>query len=486
MLNPRKYPNSGAILVMLLTALGTTILSTSRLPLLEQSVCRSYYQSHEPAIIGKDGSVPEMRCKEIEIQTELAGLRGWAEFFGDVPGLILTVSYGRLAETSSKKLILGVNTVSYVLSILYFLAVCYFYERFDIKMIWLSCLFDIFGGGSPILRTLLYTFIAEGTDPVSLSSTYYALSASLLATKLFGMTTGTYLLERGIWIPCQVGLLVYSLGIPALLLLPSSLPVNAGEETDNSHSQLLPEEGDPRSDGPWSAWKFYLVAQFRAITVDYTKSFHVAMELFIHDRLYRLCLAIFFFNITGMGVRIVLQQWASKFFKWTLAETSYVLSFELLVSGLVLVSLPYISKRLLKPMLGSTRRTDLWVVKASLLINIVGALCIGFAPTKIFFVVSLTIYSTGAGLYDSLKSFATGFLRREEITRLYVGISLVETVGSLIAGPLWSGIFSLALSVNFLGYGLPFWLCSLCFICAFTTVLFLERHLEKARLPMSW
>lgn len=92
--------------------------------------------------------------------------------------------YGRLAETTSKKSILGLNTVSYVLSTLYFLAVCkflspdllsalsnttgYFYELFNIKMIWLSCLFDIFGGGKPILATLLYTFIAEETDSASL------------------------------------------------------------------------------------------------------------------------------------------------------------------------------------------------------------------------------------------------------------------------------------------------------------------------------
>lgn len=98
--------------------------------------------------------------------------------------------YGRLAETTSKKLILSVNTTSYVLSMLYFLAVCkfsplqlstlsdaarktlvptgFFYEQFNIKMIWLSCLFDIFGGGPTILRTLLYTFIAEETDSASL------------------------------------------------------------------------------------------------------------------------------------------------------------------------------------------------------------------------------------------------------------------------------------------------------------------------------
>lgn len=87
MLILEKYPNGGAILVMLLTALGTTILSTSRLPLLEQSVCRSYYLIHEPMVVGEDGSVPETQCKDTEIQTELASLVGWAGFFIELPGM---------------------------------------------------------------------------------------------------------------------------------------------------------------------------------------------------------------------------------------------------------------------------------------------------------------------------------------------------------------------------------------------------------------
>lgn len=322
------------------------------------------------------------------------------------------------------------------------------------------------------------------------SSTYYSLSASFLATKLFGMTLGTFLLQQGIWIPSQVGLVVYSLAIPALLFLPNTLPRVEGGD---SSSALLgpempthPQEMAPRSIPSWSSWKIYLVAQLRAVTIDYTKSFHIAIELFVHDKLSRLCLAIFFFNVTGMGVRIVLQQWASKFFRWTLAETSYILSFELFVNSIVLVSLPYITQKLLKPRLGSTRQADLWVSKASLLMNIAGAFCIGFAPAKPSFIVSLTIYSIGVGLYDSLRSFATSFLQKEQITRLYVGVAVVETIGGLIGGPLWTGIFSLALSVDFLGSGLPFWLSSLFFLCAFVGVMGLESHLKTLTLLAPW
>lgn len=281
------------------------------------------------------------------------------------------------------------------------------------------------------------------------------------------------------WIPPQVGLLVYSFGIPAVMFLPDSPPVvESGEGSDALLEPTQAQEMLP-------PWKTSLVAQFRAVTIDYWKSFDIVIDLFVHHKLSRLCLAIFFFNVTAMGVRIIFQQWASMFFHWTLVETSYVLSFELLVNGLVLVFLPSISKKLLKPWLGSIRRAEIWVVKASLLMNIVGVLCMSFASTGAFFAVSLTLYSAGGGLYDALKSFATGYLQKEQITRFYVGISMVESIGGLIGGPLWTGIFSLSLSVDFLAVGWSFWLCSLCFLCAFTTVIKLEKYLKTLTLSRS-
>lgn len=287
------------------------------------------------------------------------------------------------------------------------------------------------------------------------------------------------------WIPPKVGLFIYSLAIPALVFLPDYQPVV--ESGDSSGALLGPEMPThlhtipPRSVPSWASWKTHLVAQFRAVTVDYSKSFHMLIDLFVYDKLSRICLTIFFFNVLAMGVRIILQQWASMFFHWTLVETSYVVSFEMLVSGLVLVSLPYISQRFLRPKLGSARRAELWVVKASLLMSMIGALCISFAPTGVFFVAAIAIYSCG-GLYDSLKSFSTGHLQKEQITRFYVGISIVETMGGLIGGPLWTRIFSLTLIIDFLGFGLPFWLCSLCFLCAFITVIHLERYLKTLAL----
>lgn len=54
--------------------------------LLEQSLCRTWYRSHDPSLINPGGSVEEQCCKIEPIQAELAVLRGWKLAFDALPG----------------------------------------------------------------------------------------------------------------------------------------------------------------------------------------------------------------------------------------------------------------------------------------------------------------------------------------------------------------------------------------------------------------
>lgn len=60
----------------------------------------------------------------------------------------------------------------------------------------------------------------------------------------------------------------------------------------------------------------------------------------------------------------------------------------------------------------------------------------------------------------------------------------MESVGALVSGPLWTGVYRLTLSVGFLGSGFPFWVCGGTFFCAFVMVWVLERHLGVGRLAV--
>lgn len=106
------------------------------------------------------------------------------------------------------------------------------------------------------------------------------------------------------------------------------------------------------------------------------------------------------------------------------------------------------------------------------------------APNGFLFVASLAVYTMGSGFYDSLKSLATGLLAKERITKLYVGVALAESAGGLISGPLWTSLFSRALTSRWLPLGTPLLVCSLCFLLTLGTIFRLRVHLHQAGLFM--
>ena len=47
----------------------------------ESITCRKYYLEQDPSQIGADGQVQEELCKVKDVQTEVAAVKGYMEFF---------------------------------------------------------------------------------------------------------------------------------------------------------------------------------------------------------------------------------------------------------------------------------------------------------------------------------------------------------------------------------------------------------------------
>ena len=92
--------------------------------------------------------------------------------------LFLTGPYGRIAGVLGKRFIMFLNSLSLVLRAVYFTGVCtcfyrlirsvadFFsgYFQFPIQWIYLTPLFDIIGGGSVILSSFTYGYVAESVE----------------------------------------------------------------------------------------------------------------------------------------------------------------------------------------------------------------------------------------------------------------------------------------------------------------------------------
>lgn len=64
------------------------ILVAPLIKLFEGSLCFSYYNIHNPSVIGPGDALQESLCKIPEVQAPLATIRGWKSFFDTIPGTL--------------------------------------------------------------------------------------------------------------------------------------------------------------------------------------------------------------------------------------------------------------------------------------------------------------------------------------------------------------------------------------------------------------
>jgi hypothetical protein len=383
----------------------------------------------------------------------------------------------------------------------------YFHEVFNIRLIWLTPLFDIIGGGNVILTSVVYTYIAECMDAKELyhsfpllpflsadssrSGVLYKFTALNLGMAFLGMTFSSLILRLNVWLLCLTGLSVLSLVIPAALLFPSSptpipttspytaVPVSHPDvstptspytavpishpdisiptsETSETSSLLSfpPPEKQP------STLQTILSTLF-STTTHTTKLFHTLTS---SSPLSRSTLLTFFLLTLSFGIRVLFTQWASLTYSWTIADVHLLSGFELIISGSILLSLPYLSKSLLLPRLGSSSTVDHYLTSVSLAFAALGLSLMAISLNRFFYIGAITVFTLGSGLLDSLRSFATGLMGdKEEVENLYIGIGLVETLGGMAATAGWNWIFSEVLGAGWMLRRAPFW-GALCFM----------------------
>ncbi|KAL2148115.1 hypothetical protein VTH82DRAFT_2214 [Thermothelomyces myriococcoides] len=283
----------------------------------------------------------------------------------------------------------------------------------------------------------------------------------------FGTFAGAALLNVNIWLLSFLGVIVSALAIPIALLLrpprrvfwrdrtPSPPTTRSPYQTLPQHDEMvvvlaaaaagsmMAEESlvgteSPKKQGPL-AWRMLCLAG-----TEVSRSIQLLAALF-QDPLTRLTLLVYLCNETAIYVRVTFPQWAVARFGWSLARVNALLSLSILVNGTVLLCLPYFSKGVLRRRAGDSQdRVDFWITRGSLSCLLVGIVLIAISPWGVLYAASVVLYSFSPGPSDALRSFVTGAMDddTEAVQRLYMGISMMETIAALGGTTLWSSIFA--------------------------------------------
>ncbi|KAG4437358.1 hypothetical protein IFR05_007164 [Cadophora sp. M221] len=470
--------------------------SEGELIMLNAKVCREYYRTHDPDLVGTNGLMDETICKIPQIQSRVAEILGVFRVLTYLPALFMAGPYGKIARVIGKRPIMFMNVTSYTLAGAYFTLICewapiskwflklisgfqgYYHEVFDVRWIYLTPMFDILGGGDIILTSFSYTYISESIEHKRLSTFYYKLSAGQMAFSFLALCVSSVLLRKHVYAQCVLGGVTLAATIPLCCLLPAKQEVSQqSSETSSLLATTLPPT--PLTMDLEDGALFWTI--MRSLRTNARHSLSSFRDIFYSSSLSRTTMFTFFMLTMGYGVRVVFIQWPSVTYGWILAEVHVVISYEMVISATILLTLPTISHKILKPRLGgSVSEVDLFVAKFSAVAHVLGILCVGFAPGKVSYILALMVWKLGHGLMDALRSYVTGLLEtKEDVEQLYLGIGMMETLGGMIATAAWSGLFAKVLGKGYLVSRLPFMISAVLLLGGYVCVWVLGRFGHK-------
>ena len=87
---PAVNKNRVFLLIALVSATigcGELLIINPQTRLFESIICRKYYDVHDPSVIEPDGWVSEQLCKIEPVESGVALLLGWQDFFDCIPSM---------------------------------------------------------------------------------------------------------------------------------------------------------------------------------------------------------------------------------------------------------------------------------------------------------------------------------------------------------------------------------------------------------------
>ncbi|KAL6705719.1 hypothetical protein ACN47E_006508 [Coniothyrium glycines] len=393
--------------------------------------------------IGVDGSIPESMCKGDEIQQKMAMIFGWQDTFDAIPGILLAVPLGALADRVGRKWIFVASLMGLQLNSAFVLLICYF-KSLPLQLTWFSSVFFFIGGGPIVAMAIGLTMISDVVPPEKRTTIFLYLTACVLLSEMLAPIMAARLMEYGDWLPMLLALGIQQVGVCLGFFFPETLHLRELPEPKDEAEEVL--ELQPK-DG-----HFTLKAQMR--------NFRTIVDFLRSDRTLALVIFTFLANRLGRQALSLLIRYASKRYGWEIKKAAYLLSFRAATNLVAIaVFIPLANLFLLKKLRLPAHWADIWIARISIILTAIAAFVMGIAAHPALLIIGLLIFNLGTGYNAAMRSVAihaVGGQASPDIAKLMSTIAIAESIGAMVAGPLLSELFQWGMDLGGFWLGLPF------------------------------
>ncbi|CAG7949977.1 unnamed protein product [Penicillium nalgiovense] len=385
----------------------------------------------------------------------------------DDAGLLLSLPYGILSDHWGRKPVLCFCLLGLIPGEFWVIIVYIWSNYTPLRMVWLSSLTKIIGGGDPVISTIVCVIIADVFSEDERSTALFRLNSAAILAEILVSPISAYLMTFSLMFSYILGVGLVILGTIPVMFLPETLE-------DVKLKQSIPAESDRESDQNTENERVEQRSGKKEIFRQFTRQSREFIQstrfIWLNSNVSTMIL-VFFVTIIGRQSTNLLLQYVSKKFDWSIARSSLLISlrgifslltYSILMPGLLVLVIRYLDLH------GKYR--DHVMSKWSGVLSIIGFAAISLAPTPAILINGQIILSTGSSFLVTTRSLATALVLPDHVSTLYAAIAIAQSVGVLVAGPLFASLFRLGMHIGDAWMGLPFLQASLCFAMAVIAV----------------
>ncbi|KAF9699066.1 hypothetical protein EKO04_003141 [Ascochyta lentis] len=453
------------IVLLILVHLSAVLYTLPLNRIIELRLCQEHYELHDPSVIRNDGSVPEKLCKIDEVQRGLAWLQGIMETTLVVCDFLVTIPFSFIAERFGIRVVLWCNLIPRMFMSVWAIAIGRFAHILPTKTIIAGPFLAVLGGECVFQSTIFALTSALAGEYVQRASYFSYISSTSYVVSFMGPTLASVTMSWSVWLPFWLNIGLLTCAIPTIILLPEMMK---SPLIDTSQSSRKPDTDDIEESGP-------LLEQREGSPSRYASAFEkphgfvqeivqAARKLvgLIRGRQnFQVLLCSFFLTALASSDTKLLVQYISKRYEWTFSQAGFMLSAKAIVNfTLLAIIVPRLIRKSIssRAVHGSEVRLNFLGAEASILISVVGVLCVALAFRFWMLLAALMIYALGSALPVFTMSLVKSQLIAlgDSDAQDFSIVMLTKTLGSLVGAPLMASLWIRAIEIGGVGLGLPY------------------------------